>query len=107
MRREMGSGLRLDQMRAFMKTGRWSWSVTCWPYRGRWVLTIAPRGDRSIPHNYLEAEKSGEPRAMTAATALRVAGELTVEGIFFKREAFESVSQGRRVVDVGEPLRLR
>lgn len=95
MKREMGSGLRLDQMRGFMKTGRWHWSVICWPHLGRWVLTVSAKGNRDVPYHYLEAEKSGQPRLMTSETALRIAEELSVDGVYFQRRPFESVSPAR------------
>lgn len=95
MKREMGRGLRLDQLRVMARLGRWPYSVNCWPYGERWVLGVCPRGDRGRPHYYLIAEKSGEPRALTAETALRIAEELTHEGVYFRRESFESVTQAR------------
>lgn len=102
MKREMGSGLKLDQIRGMMKSGRWHWSISCWPYKGRWVLAVSPKRDRNVPYHFLETEKSGQPRAMTAETALRIAEGLTVEGIYFNRREFESFLKPKPWLDVRE-----
>ncbi len=95
MKRQMGSGLRLDQMRTVMKVGRWHWVVRCWAQGGRWVITVSPRGERAVAYHFLQAEKSGQPRLVTADTALRIAEQLSVDGVYFDRRSFESVTQPR------------
>lgn len=92
MKRKMATGLRLNQMRAFMKIGRWQWAVRCWAHHGRWVLSVSPRGDREVPYHYLKAEKSGQPRLLKSETALVIAQQLSDEGVYFDRRSFESVT---------------
>lgn len=95
----MGSGLRLDQMRAFvLKAGRWNYQFSCWPDGDKWILGLTPRGDRSVPCRYLIAEKSGEARRLTASTALGIAAELSLEGVYFNRESFRSLVMARPFV---------
>lgn len=88
----MGSGMTLDQMRAFVKSGRWQANISCWPDDGRWILTAAPHGDRRNPYHFLAAEKSGLPRRMTAETALKVAWLLADSDVYFSRLPYQPIS---------------